>query len=139
MIERLPVSEGPQPGAQAEVDRQPVAARVGPCLAAQLPVMYNRALADPPGRPWFDRKKLIWWDAEKGRWVGLDEPGFQAEKPPDYRPFIAVAARKAGQHPHDRGTGSRPSPRVFRTAHTSGATMTAMASEHAAEARHSVQ
>ena len=28
-------------------------------------VMYNRASADPEGRPWSERKKLIWWDAEK--------------------------------------------------------------------------
>ncbi len=25
-------------------------------------VMYNRASADPEGRPWSERKKLIWWD-----------------------------------------------------------------------------
>ena len=48
--------------------------------------MYNRASADPEGRPWSERKKLIWWDAEKRRWVGLDEPDFEPNKPPDYRP-----------------------------------------------------
>jgi formate dehydrogenase major subunit len=49
-------------------------------------VMYNRASADPEGQPWSERKKLIWWDVEKGKWVGDDQPDFVPEKPPDYRP-----------------------------------------------------
>jgi formate dehydrogenase major subunit len=49
-------------------------------------VLYNRASADPEGRPWSERKKLVWWEKEQGRWVGLDEPDFDLTKPPDYRP-----------------------------------------------------
>ncbi len=49
-------------------------------------VLYNRASADPDGRPWSERKKLIWWDPEKGRWIGPDEPDFEPTKPPSYRP-----------------------------------------------------
>jgi formate dehydrogenase major subunit len=49
-------------------------------------VMYNRASADPQGGPWSDLKKLIWWDADKKRWVGDDQPDFEPGKPPDYRP-----------------------------------------------------
>jgi formate dehydrogenase major subunit len=49
-------------------------------------VLYNRASADPEGRPWSERKKLVWWDAAAGRWVGLDRPDFEPTKPPDYRP-----------------------------------------------------
>jgi formate dehydrogenase major subunit len=49
-------------------------------------VLYNRASADPEGKPWSARKALVWWDVEKGRWVGHDTPDFQAEKPPDYKP-----------------------------------------------------
>jgi formate dehydrogenase major subunit len=49
-------------------------------------IMYNRASADPEGRPWSERKKLIWWDAEQRRWVGLDRPDFDPQKPPDYQP-----------------------------------------------------
>ena len=49
-------------------------------------IMYNRASADPDGRPWSERKKLVWWDEDKRRWVGLDEPDFEPGKPPDYRP-----------------------------------------------------
>ena len=49
-------------------------------------IVYNRASADPEGRPWSERKKLIWWDRESHRWVGLDDPDFEPDKPPDYRP-----------------------------------------------------
>jgi formate dehydrogenase major subunit len=49
-------------------------------------VLYNRASADPDGRPWSDRKALVWWDAERSRWEGHDVPDFIADRPPSYRP-----------------------------------------------------
>jgi formate dehydrogenase major subunit len=49
-------------------------------------VLYNRASADPDGRPWSERKKLVWWDEASRRWAGLDRPDFESDKPPDYRP-----------------------------------------------------
>ncbi len=49
-------------------------------------VLYNRASADPDGRPWSDRKALVWWDAERSRWEGHDVPDFIAGRPPSYRP-----------------------------------------------------
>ncbi|ORV70165.1 formate dehydrogenase [Mycobacterium gastri] len=49
-------------------------------------VLYNRASADPAGRPWSERKKLIWWDPDRGEWTGHDIPDFEKHKPPDYRP-----------------------------------------------------
>jgi len=49
-------------------------------------ILYNRASADPEGRPWSERKKLVWWDQDQGRWVGLDEPDFELTKPPGYQP-----------------------------------------------------
>ena len=49
-------------------------------------MMYNRASADPEGRPWSERKKYIWWDEGKQRWTGVDEPDFEPDKPPSYRP-----------------------------------------------------
>src|SRR5579875_432770 len=52
-------------------------------------VVYNRASADPQGRPWRERKKLLWWDPDKGdngEWTGYDIPDFEKTKPPDYRP-----------------------------------------------------
>ncbi len=49
-------------------------------------ILYNRASADPQGRPWSERKKWIWWDPGQRRWVGYDVPDFPATKPPDYQP-----------------------------------------------------
>jgi formate dehydrogenase major subunit len=48
-------------------------------------ILYNRASADPEGKPWSERKKYIWWDADQGRWTGYDVPDFPVDKPPDYR------------------------------------------------------
>lgn len=49
-------------------------------------VLYNRASADPSGKPWSERKKYIWWDAEAKKWVGDDVPDFPPELAPDARP-----------------------------------------------------
>jgi formate dehydrogenase major subunit len=49
-------------------------------------ILYNRASADPQGRPWSERKALVWWDEEKERWVGHDTPDFEPTKRPDYVP-----------------------------------------------------
>src|SRR5690606_39969662 len=48
-------------------------------------VLYNRASADPEGRPWSERKAYVWWDEEKGEWTGYDVPDFERTKPPTYR------------------------------------------------------
>jgi formate dehydrogenase major subunit len=47
-------------------------------------ILYNRASADPQGRPWSERKKYIWWDEEQGKWTGYDVPDFPVDKRPDY-------------------------------------------------------
>ena len=49
-------------------------------------ILYNRASARPDGKPWSERKKLVWWDTERKQWTGLDTPDFTKEKPPDYVP-----------------------------------------------------
>jgi formate dehydrogenase major subunit len=46
-------------------------------------VMYNRASADPEGKPWSEKKKWVWWDAAAKKWVGLDVPDYIGVKPPD--------------------------------------------------------
>ena len=48
--------------------------------------MYNRASADPEGRPWSERKRLMWWNAGEGKWNGYDFLDFEPTKPPDYEP-----------------------------------------------------
>lgn len=48
--------------------------------------LYNRASADPSGRPWSERKKLVWWDADANSWKGDDAIDFEEDKAPDYEP-----------------------------------------------------
>ena len=49
-------------------------------------MLYNRASADPQGRPWSERKKYVWWDEEQQKWTGYDIPDFPVNKAPDYQP-----------------------------------------------------
>jgi formate dehydrogenase major subunit len=39
-------------------------------------IIYNRASARPDGKPWSERKKLVWWDEQKKEWTGLDNADF---------------------------------------------------------------
>jgi formate dehydrogenase major subunit len=48
-------------------------------------MMYNRASADPEGKPWSERKRYVWWDPDQGKWTGIDTPDFPLDKPPSYR------------------------------------------------------
>jgi formate dehydrogenase major subunit len=57
--------------------------------------LYNRASADPDGKPWSERKRYVWWDAEKKEWTGYDVPDFVKDKPPDYVPPDGAKAEKA--------------------------------------------
>ncbi len=45
-------------------------------------ILYNRASADPDGRPWSERKKYMYWDEAAGKWAGPDVPDFPATKSP---------------------------------------------------------
>jgi formate dehydrogenase major subunit len=63
-----------------------VAPEWGWAWPANRRVLYNRASADPDGRPWNERKALVWWDDERRRWTGHDVPDFIADRPPSYRP-----------------------------------------------------
>ncbi|MCW2708691.1 MAG: molybdopterin-dependent oxidoreductase [Frankiales bacterium] len=45
--------------------------------------LYNRASADPDGKPWSERKAYMQWDGE--HWVGPDNVDFVKDRPPSYR------------------------------------------------------
>ena len=55
--------------------------------------LYNRASADPAGKPWSEAKKMVWWDEAAGKWTGTDIPDFLPDRRPDYRPDWS-------KHPH---------------------------------------
>jgi formate dehydrogenase major subunit len=73
-------------------------------------ILYNRASADPHGRPWSERKALVWWDDAARRWTGHDVPDFERDKAPDYRPpadarGLAAIAGDAPFSMHQDGRG----------------------------------
>jgi formate dehydrogenase major subunit len=64
-------------------------------------ILYNRASADPAGKPWSERKRYVWWDENEGKWTGEDVPDFKEDKPPDYEPPDDATGPDAirGDHP----------------------------------------
>jgi formate dehydrogenase major subunit len=63
-----------------------VAAEWGWAWPMNRRILYNRASADPQGRPWSERKAYLRWDPDQGKWTGPDVPDFPATKAPDYQP-----------------------------------------------------
>jgi formate dehydrogenase major subunit len=49
-------------------------------------ILYSRASADPDGKPWSERKRYAWWDAEQSQWQCYDSLDFTPTKAPDYTP-----------------------------------------------------
>ena len=87
-----------------------VAPEWGWAWPANRRIIYNRASADPDGKPWSERKKLVWWDEAKGEWTGEDTPDFEKTKRPDYIPPKGATREEAiaGTHPfimQDDGRG----------------------------------
>jgi formate dehydrogenase major subunit len=63
-----------------------VAPEWGWAWPANRRILYNRASADPQGRPWSADKAYVWWDEKAGEWTGHDVPDFEKGKRPDYVP-----------------------------------------------------
>jgi formate dehydrogenase major subunit len=63
-----------------------VAPEWGWAWPANRRILYNRASADPDGRPWSEAKAYVWWDEEAGTWTGHDVPDFELTKAPGYVP-----------------------------------------------------
>jgi formate dehydrogenase major subunit len=63
-----------------------VAPEWGWAWPANRRVLYNRASADPDGKPWSERKAYVWWDADEGKWTGHDVPDFIPDREPHHVP-----------------------------------------------------
>ncbi len=72
-----------------------VAPEWGWAWPANRRTLYNRASADPEGKPWSERKRYVWWDADEGRWTGEDVPDFEPTKAPDYQAPERARAQEA--------------------------------------------
>jgi formate dehydrogenase major subunit len=103
----------PQPGQNKANGRSPdgwYGHGWGFAWPADRRILYNRASARPDGTPWSERKKLIWWDAQKQEWTGFDVPDFTRTKSPSYEPPENAAGDEAlaGDKPvvmHQDGLG----------------------------------
>lgn len=67
-------------------DQSYVAPEWGWAWPSNRRLLYNRASADPEGRPWSERKKYVWWDDDAKKWTGVDVPDFIEDRAPSYRP-----------------------------------------------------
>ncbi len=67
-------------------EQNDVAPEWGWAWPANRRIIYNRASADPDGRPWSERKKYVWWDEEEHKWAGKDVPDFIPDRRPDHVP-----------------------------------------------------
>ncbi len=78
--------ESSRPAASPASEQNWVAHEWGWAWPADRRILYNRASADPDGKPWSEKKKLVWWDETKKQWTGLDTPDCIKERPPTYQP-----------------------------------------------------
>ena len=67
-------------------EQDEIASEWGWAWPANRRILYNRASADPDGQPWSERKKLVWWDADRHQWTGKDNPDFPLDREPGSRP-----------------------------------------------------
>ena len=93
---------------RAELDRR----GVGLGVARPSRILYNRASADPDGRPWSQRKRYVWWDEQEGRWMAsATSPTSSATS----RPATSASGRQ-GHGGNQRQRAVHPSPRRPRLA-----------------------
>jgi formate dehydrogenase major subunit len=58
-------------------------------------ILYNRASADPDGKPWSERKRYLEWDEDAQRWTGPDVPDFPVDRAPHARPDPSLGGAEA--------------------------------------------
>ncbi|HAQ06681.1 MAG TPA: formate dehydrogenase-N subunit alpha [Bacillus bacterium] len=75
-------------------------------------ILYNRASADPSGKPWSKDKAVIWWDESQKKWIGNDVPDFKPvvapSEPGGTNPFIMINGGLAGLYAPTLNDGPFP-------------------------------
>src|ERR1700749_4269982 len=74
------------PGASPARGRTGLTTKGGWAGPATRRVRKNRASSAPEGKPWSERKALVWWDEDTQKWTGHDIADLVANRPPSYRP-----------------------------------------------------
>ncbi len=88
-------ADGINQAARREERGGPTGSQWGWVWPADRRIIYNRASADPDGKPWSERKKYLWWDEQAGRWTGPDVPDFPIDRAPHARPDPALGGAEA--------------------------------------------
>ena len=88
-----------RPGASPAPSRRWVAPEWGWAWPANRRILYNRASADPDGRPWSERKRYVWWDEARGQVDGRGRARLPAGQAAGLRP----ARRRQGRRTRSRG------------------------------------
>ncbi len=86
----------------AGASRRWVAPEWGWAWPANRRILYNRASADPDGRPWSERKRYVWWDDEQGDVDGRRRARLRRRQA---RPTTAAGGRDG---PRTRSRGDDP-------------------------------
>ena len=61
----MPTGSTSRRGASPRTEQNWLGAEWGWAWPANRRILYNRASADPEGKPWSERKALVWWDDER--------------------------------------------------------------------------
>ena len=69
-------------------------------------ILYNRASADPKGRPWNPDKVLVEW--KDGKWIQNDQGDFNSSKAPDNNAFFMTWEQNARLFAYSMGDGPMP-------------------------------